>query len=54
LWQTRVRRNIAFYGDRTYIAADLEGHYWTFSQPVRDVSKEEMEKASGFKFKRLR
>jgi len=43
-----------FYGDRTYIAADLEGHYWTFSQPARDVSKEEMEKASGFKFERLR
>ena len=42
-----------FYGDRTYIAADLEGHYWTFSQPVRNVSKEEMEKASGFKFERL-
>jgi uncharacterized glyoxalase superfamily protein PhnB len=39
-----------FYGERTYIAADLEGHYWTFSQTVRDVSKEEMEKATGFKF----
>jgi uncharacterized glyoxalase superfamily protein PhnB len=43
-----------FYGDRTYIAADLEGHYWTFAQPVRDVSSEEMEQASGFKFERLR
>ncbi|MGB9332350.1 MAG: VOC family protein [Steroidobacteraceae bacterium] len=43
-----------FYGDRTYIAADLEGHYWTFAQPVRDVSNEEMEQASGFKFERLR
>jgi uncharacterized glyoxalase superfamily protein PhnB len=43
-----------FYGDRTYIAADLEGHYWTFSQPVRDVSNEEMEQASGFKLERLR
>jgi uncharacterized glyoxalase superfamily protein PhnB len=43
-----------FYGDRTYIAADLEGHYWTFSQPVRDVSNKEMEQASGFKFERLR
>ncbi len=42
-----------FYGERAYIAADLEGHYWTFSQPVRNVSKEEMEKASGFKFERL-
>ena len=43
-----------FYGDRTYIAADLEGHYWTFSQPVRDVSNEEMEQSSGFKFEQLR
>jgi uncharacterized glyoxalase superfamily protein PhnB len=42
-----------FYGGRIYIAADLEGHYWTFSQPVRNVSEEEMEKASGFKFERL-
>lgn len=43
-----------FYGDRTYIATDVEGHYWTFSQPVRDVSRQEMEKASGFKFERPR
>lgn len=43
-----------FYGDRSYIAADLEGHHWTFSQTVRNVSTEEMEKASGFKFQRLR
>lgn len=42
-----------FYGERAYIAADLEGHYWTFSQPVRNVSREEMEKASGFRFERL-
>ena len=39
-----------FYGARSYVALDLEGHYWTFSQTVRDVSKEEMEKATGFKF----
>jgi len=39
-----------FYGDRSYIAADLEGHYWTFSQHVRDVSNQEMEQATGFKF----
>jgi uncharacterized glyoxalase superfamily protein PhnB len=39
-----------FYGDRTYIATDLEGHYWTFWQPVRTVSNEEMEKESGLKF----
>jgi uncharacterized glyoxalase superfamily protein PhnB len=43
-----------FYGDRTYIASDLEGHYWTFSQSVRKVSQEEMEKATGFKFGQLR
>jgi uncharacterized glyoxalase superfamily protein PhnB len=43
-----------FYGDRSYVATDLEGHYWTFSQPVRKVSREEMEKATGFKFERLR
>jgi uncharacterized glyoxalase superfamily protein PhnB len=42
-----------FYGDRTYIAADLEGHYWTFSQPVRNVSNEEMERATGFKLSKL-
>jgi uncharacterized glyoxalase superfamily protein PhnB len=42
-----------FYGDRTYMAVDLEGHHWTFSQPIRYASKEEMEKASGFKFKTL-
>jgi uncharacterized glyoxalase superfamily protein PhnB len=41
-----------FYGDRTYIATDLEGHYWTFAQPVRDMSAREMEQASGFKFER--
>jgi uncharacterized glyoxalase superfamily protein PhnB len=43
-----------FYGDRTYIAADLEGHYWTFWRPVRNVSNEDMEKASGFRFEPLR
>jgi uncharacterized glyoxalase superfamily protein PhnB len=42
-----------FYGERSYIAVDLEGHHWTFSQPIRQVSKEEMEKSSGFKFKPL-
>jgi uncharacterized glyoxalase superfamily protein PhnB len=42
-----------FYGDRSYIATDLEGHYWTFSQAIREVSREEMEKATGFKFGRL-
>lgn len=42
-----------FYGARTYIAADPEGHYWTFSQAVRNVSKEEMEGTTGFKFKKV-
>lgn len=40
-----------FYGDRTYAAYDLEGHAWTFAQPVRQVSFEEMEKDTGFKYK---
>jgi uncharacterized glyoxalase superfamily protein PhnB len=42
-----------FYGDRTYSAMDLEGHHWTFSQPVKVVTFAEMEKATGFKFKPL-
>lgn len=42
-----------FYGDRTYMAVDLEGHHWTFAQPVKDVSLKEMEDATGFKFKKL-
>lgn len=40
-----------FYGHRTYVATDLEGHYWTFAQAVREVSREEMEKATGLKFR---
>ena len=31
-----------FWGDRTYVAADPEGHRWTFAQWVRDVSPEDM------------
>lgn len=42
-----------FYGERTYIAADLEGHHWTFAQTVKQVSTAEMEKASGLKFAKL-
>jgi uncharacterized glyoxalase superfamily protein PhnB len=38
-----------FYGDRIYMAVDVEGHYWSFSQPVRNVSRKEMAKASGLK-----
>jgi uncharacterized glyoxalase superfamily protein PhnB len=40
-----------FYGDRTYMAVDLEGHHWSFAQAVRQVSKDEIEKATGFKHK---
>lgn len=31
-----------FYGDRTYMAADAEGHHWGFATRVREVSQEEM------------
>jgi uncharacterized glyoxalase superfamily protein PhnB len=36
-----------FYGDRTYRAADLEGHVWTFAVHVREVSRAEAEAALG-------
>jgi uncharacterized glyoxalase superfamily protein PhnB len=36
-----------FYGDRTYRALDLEGHVWTFSTHVRDVTRAEAEAAIG-------
>ncbi|MGE0719908.1 MAG: VOC family protein [Alphaproteobacteria bacterium] len=38
-----------FYGDRTYRAADPEGHNWTFAQHLRDVPVAEMNAASGLK-----
>jgi uncharacterized glyoxalase superfamily protein PhnB len=38
-----------FYGARTYRAVDLEGHVWTFSSQVRDVSRAEAEAAIGQK-----
>lgn len=38
-----------FYGDRAYRVRDPEGHNWTFSHHVRDVSEEEMEAATGLK-----
>jgi uncharacterized glyoxalase superfamily protein PhnB len=38
-----------FYGDRTYRARDFEGHMWTFGQTVKQVTREEAEKASGLK-----
>jgi len=39
-----------FYGARTYRVVDPEGHVWSFSQEVRVVSTEDMEKATGLKF----
>lgn len=36
-----------FYGDRTYRARDPEGHVWTFSQTVRDMTPAEWDKAGG-------
>jgi uncharacterized glyoxalase superfamily protein PhnB len=34
-----------FWGDRTYVAEDPEGHRWTFAQHVRDVAPEDMKPA---------
>jgi uncharacterized glyoxalase superfamily protein PhnB len=36
-----------FYGDRTYRAVDPEGHVWTISQHVRDVTRAAAEEAAG-------
>jgi uncharacterized glyoxalase superfamily protein PhnB len=36
-----------FYGARAYHALDLEGQLWRFSQPLKTMSFEEMERASG-------
>ena len=36
-----------FYGDVSYRALDPEGHSWTFSTHVRDVSRAEAEAAIG-------
>jgi uncharacterized glyoxalase superfamily protein PhnB len=36
-----------FYGDRTYRAADPEGHRWTFAVHVRDVTRAEAEAKLG-------
>ena len=38
-----------FYGARTYRCRDPEGHIWTASQTIREVSREEAEQASGLK-----
>jgi len=42
-----------FYGDRTYMAVDPEGHHWTFWQQVKQVSNADMEKETGFKYQKL-
>ena len=36
-----------FYGDRTYIAVDPEGHIWSFAQTLKAMSLEEMSAAGG-------
>ncbi|HEY8571380.1 VOC family protein [Phenylobacterium sp.] len=38
-----------FYGDRTYRCRDPEGHIWTVGQTVKQVSRQEMEAATGLK-----
>src|SRR4051794_31240972 len=42
-----------FYGDRTYMAMDPEGHHWTFFQREKAVSLAEMAQAPAFPFKPL-
>jgi uncharacterized glyoxalase superfamily protein PhnB len=37
------------YGDRVYTCHDLEGHSWSFSQPVKVMSADEMSAATGRK-----
>jgi uncharacterized glyoxalase superfamily protein PhnB len=39
-----------FYGDRAYIAVDPEGHRWSFAQPVKNPSRQDMEQETGFSF----
>jgi len=34
-----------FYGDRTYVAVDPEGHIWSFSQTIQVMTTEEMAEA---------
>lgn len=38
-----------FYGDRSYRAADPEGHVWSFAQTVKTMTPEEWDANSGFK-----
>ena len=36
-----------FYGDRSYRARDPEGHMWTFSQTVQEMTPAQWDTASG-------
>lgn len=38
-----------FYGERQYRARDPEGHVWTFTQPIRTVSRKEAERSGGLR-----
>jgi uncharacterized glyoxalase superfamily protein PhnB len=40
---------LQFYGDRTYRCRDPEGHIWSVGRTVKEVTREEAEKASGLK-----
>jgi uncharacterized glyoxalase superfamily protein PhnB len=44
-----ARPETQFYGDRTYRAADPEGHMWTFSEPVTVVEPGMWDKQMNFK-----
>ena len=35
-----------FWGDRTYVASDPEGHRWTFAQRTREIAPEDMKPPS--------
>ena len=36
-----------FYGDRSYMAVDPEGHIWSFAQTIQVLTAEEMAEAGG-------
>ncbi len=36
-----------FYGDRSYMVLDPEGHVWSFSQTIKTMTFDEMSKAGG-------
>ncbi|WP_304167479.1 VOC family protein [Phenylobacterium aquaticum] len=44
-----VEPETQFYGARTYRCRDPEGHIWTVSQAVKQVSREEAEAITGLK-----